>query len=336
MILILSDYTDRHVEQVALWLERAGALYFWYDPAEFPAHSQVRLRHTPTGERSFLIESRHGTINLDSVHVVWTRRPGKPSCPSAIQDDGVRRYVESECDNLMKDLWESLDAVWFPAPRPHIQRMQRKNMQLKLAADIGFRIPETLITNDPEAFLDFYEAFGHGGEHGIISKILSPSFQRTLGATYVRYTEPVGPTDVTAKNSLKVGPAIFQRYVPKDREIRVTVVGSEVFAAAIESQKTRRTQCDWRRYDHGHTPHAPHKLPPDVASMCRQLVHNMQLLFGTIDLVLTPEGDYVFLEINPNGQYLWLENLTGLPISRAVAQQLLQLSGDPQTLHSAP
>ena len=164
MILILSDYTDRHVEQVALWLERAGALYFWYDPAEFPARSQVRLRHTPTGERSFLIESRHGTINLDSVHVVWTRRPGKPSCPSAIQDDGVRRYVESECDNLMKDLWESLDAVWFPAPRPHIQRMQRKNMQLKLAADIGFRIPETLITNDPEAFLDFYEAFGHGGE----------------------------------------------------------------------------------------------------------------------------------------------------------------------------
>jgi glutathione synthase/RimK-type ligase-like ATP-grasp enzyme len=116
---------------------------------------------------------------------------------------------------------------------------------------------------------------------------------------------------------------IFQAYVPKRLEVRVTVVGSAIFPAEIHSQQTHRTRHDWRRYDHGETPYLPHALPGHVAERCLRLVAELGLCYGAIDLVLTPDGRYVFLEINPNGQYLWIEHATGMPISGAVCDLLL-------------
>jgi glutathione synthase/RimK-type ligase-like ATP-grasp enzyme len=105
--------------------------------------------------------------------------------------------------------------------------------------------------------------------------------------------------------------------------LRVTVVGSAVFAAEIHSQFTQHTRFDWRRYDHFETPHRIHALPTEIAQQCVSLVRQLGLCYGAIDLVLTPEGRHVFLEINPNGQYLWIEHATGLPISDAVCDLLL-------------
>jgi glutathione synthase/RimK-type ligase-like ATP-grasp enzyme len=116
---------------------------------------------------------------------------------------------------------------------------------------------------------------------------------------------------------------LFQAYVPKRSELRVTVVGERVFAAEIGSQATHHTRHDWRRYDMAHTPHTPHALPEPVARAAVALVRALGLVYGAIDLVLTPDGDYVFLEINPNGQYLWIEHLTGLPITAAIADHLI-------------
>ena len=138
-----------------------------------------------------------------------------------------------------------------------------------------------------------------------------------------RYTLVVSTRDVGYAGALRRGPVIFQAYVPKRLELRVTVVGSAVFAAEIHSQHTRRTRHDWRRYDHYQTPLGRHALPDDVAGRCRRLVAELGLCYGAIDLILTPDGRYVFLEINPNGQYLWIEEATGLPISDALCDLLM-------------
>jgi glutathione synthase/RimK-type ligase-like ATP-grasp enzyme len=119
---------------------------------------------------------------------------------------------------------------------------------------------------------------------------------------------------------------IFQAYVPKRFELRVTVIGNQVFAAEIHSQLTNHTRYDWRRYDLSRTPHLRHELPPEIQDKCVRLVEQLELSYGAIDMVLTPEGRYVFLEINPNGQYLWIEEQTGLPISAALCDLLMDPS----------
>jgi glutathione synthase/RimK-type ligase-like ATP-grasp enzyme len=123
--------------------------------------------------------------------------------------------------------------------------------------------------------------------------------------------------------------------VPKRFELRVTVVGEQVFAAEIHSQQTNRTRVDWRRYDLSHTPHLPHALPEHVQVKCVELVRRLGLCYGAIDLILTPDGRYVFLEINPSGQYMWIEERTGLPISEAVANLLVSYErGAPVDQHT--
>ena len=87
-----------------------------------------------------------------------------------------------------------------------------------------------------------------------------------------------------------------------------------VFAAEIHSQATHRTRCDWRRYDLGVTPHYRHTLPREIAERCARLAAESGLVYGTIDLILTPDDRYVFLELNAVGEYSWIEELTGLPI----------------------
>src|SRR5439155_11640005 len=87
---------------------------------------------------------------------------------------------------------------------------------------------------------------------------------------------------------------------------------------------TNHTKYDWRRYDLEQTPHLPHQLPDDVAQRCVALTERLGVRYGAVDLILTPDGRYVFLEINPNGQYLWIEELTGLPISDAIRDLLMQ------------
>ena len=116
-------------------------------------------------------------------------------------------------------------------------------------------------------------------------------------------------------------PGIFQEYVPKRVETRITIVGDEVFASEIDSQSNPATIHDWRR-DFANTRYRTHELPVAVAKKCLDFVRMLNLKFGALDFVIRPDGAYVFLEINPNGQWLWIENLTGLPIGNAIATLL--------------
>jgi glutathione synthase/RimK-type ligase-like ATP-grasp enzyme len=95
-----------------------------------------------------------------------------------------------------------------------------------------------------------------------------------------------------------------------------------VFSAAIHSQQSRRTRHDWRRYDRSRTPYTRHELPSEVADQLVTLVRRMKMRYGAIDLIYTQDGRYVFVEINPNGQFLFVEQATSLPISAAIADAL--------------
>jgi glutathione synthase/RimK-type ligase-like ATP-grasp enzyme len=227
-------------------------------------------------------------------------------------------FEKRETINFVLGMLGTLDCRWLPAHPFFVSRADCKIEQLYRAERLGFRVPQTLITNEPEEFVDFFNR-----QHGpLVSK---PAIVNVFSEVYpllARYTERVTRQDLLYLDRLETCPAIFQQCITKDVEVRVTVVGERVFAAEIQSQRSRHARIDWRRYDLSHTPHLPHELPSAVAVRCCALLHELNLSYGAIDLIRDADGEYVFLEVNPNGQYLWLEHLTGMPISDAVCDFL--------------
>jgi hypothetical protein len=323
MILILTEPLDPHADHVEQKLRERSAEFVRFNPAQFPSQAEISLCYSFTGQVRYTLRAGEESIDISGLKAVWYRRPQPPVPHEQIADKLTRNFLEEECYTFVSDVWNSLDCLWLPEHPFVVKRAQLKASQLKVAATLGFELPPTLITNSPEEFLEFYRQ--HNGN--IVSKPTGTSFHRIAGSTFCRYTEVVSKRDVGYAHSVRYCPVIFQAYVPKRLELRITVVGQQVFAAEIHSQETNHTRHDWRRYDHCKTPYFRHELPPEIEQRCVQLVEKLGLCYGAIDMILTPDGRYVFLEINPNGQYLWIEFATGLPISDAICDLLI--SGAP-------
>jgi glutathione synthase/RimK-type ligase-like ATP-grasp enzyme len=235
-----------------------------------------------------------------------------------MRDRRYREGIDEENENFLQDLWRSTNCRWVPGT-PGALRDAEKLRQLTLASQLGFTTPDTLVSNDPDDVLAFYSQ--HAGR--IISKRAAFSRIQEDGDHAYRYTERMSRRDLGYIDAIRFCPMIFQEYVPKDFELRITVVGDDVFAAAIYSQQSNHAKHDWRRYDHYRTRYDIHDLPDDVGKLCRLLTKRLQLSFGAIDMIVTPAGEYVFLEINANGQYLWIEEQTGLPITSSIVDLLI-------------
>jgi len=316
MILVLTSPDDTHADRVCDLLDQADAPWFRFDPAAFPHSAQLTVTTGATGLVQRLLVTRDHSLDLAQVTALWYRRPQAPVVEVPGIDPSHNAALAEECQHLVRDLWETLACLMVPASYWVIQRAQHKISQLQLATALGFELPPTMVTNDPSALIAFSRA--HNGQ--IISKpCMGLALQRT---GYYQYTRPVTRRDLAAAETIHASPMIFQKLVPKAVEVRITVVGDQVFAVAIHSQVSHHTRYDWRRYHHDHTPLTPHTLPPALAAQCVALVARMGLTYGAIDMILTPNGRYIFLEINPNGQYLWVESRTGVPISAAIARLL--------------
>jgi glutathione synthase/RimK-type ligase-like ATP-grasp enzyme len=331
MILILTEDSDSHADKVEQRLRQRGTELLRLDPKKFPSKLEISIAYSATGKMRCTLCLEDAQVNLESVKSVWYRRPNSPVADREITDNLTAEYVAEESKVFLNSLWNTMECLWVPAPQPVLRMAEFKALQLKLAGSLGFDLPPTLITNNPQEFLEFY--CQHNGN--IVSKVLSPALYKAVGRTFNRYTQVVTKRDVAYWRTVRFCPVIFQAYVPKRIELRITVVGREVFAVEIHSQHSNQTRHDWRRYDQFETPYFRHELPTELRARCLHLVERLGLCYGAIDMVLTPDDRYVFLEINPNGQYLWIEQTTGLPISEAICDLLMSGGSVAQTLPPA-
>lgn len=314
MLLVVTEPKDPHLVFLEPKLRGRKLRSLVFNPRDFPSRATLSAQcGRSSGELALELSCPAGRCRLDEVRSIWYRRPEPVEAGPRVTDTAARTFATEEAKALVEDVWHLLDCKWVPGPRGAVREAGHKLRQLRLARAVGLSIPPTLVTNDPAAVLDFYRS--HDGN--VISKPVAGALRESLPG-FVRYTQLASGRDITSVHAVRHAPAVFQAYVRKRVELRVTVVADRVFAAEIHSQATARTQVDWRQYDHRNTPYFVHALPADVAAACRELVRRLGLVFGALDLVLTPEGDYVFLEVNPNGQWGWIEELTGLPISDAL------------------
>ncbi|MBL8412838.1 MAG: hypothetical protein JNM42_00170 [Propionivibrio sp.] len=320
MILIIAKHNEPTAILINELLQQQKQNSVLVDLECFPAHDTLAFRHSAKHGSSVVYNQAKGcAIPLEKISSIFWWRPELPKASPDLTDVALVTHIEEASAEVVYGIFDDLDCLHFPCSRHTMRRAKLKLPQLTLAAKLGFHIPETLVTNDPEAFLDFFNA----AQTRVITKpavaLPNPIFREVVFG----YANLVQPRDLLYFQDVRLCPFIAQHYVEKKVEIRVTVVGPDVFAAEIHSQSTNRTKTDWRHYDDGNTPHFVHQLPEEIEQLCRKLVVAMGLLYGAIDLILTPAGDYFFLEINPAGQFGWIEGMTGLPISQRIVRMLV-------------
>lgn len=258
-----------------------------------------------------IIETDKGLIDLNKVSAVWYRRPVEPKAHEAVKSPQARHYAEEEGYYYIKNLWRMLrHTSWISNPDA-ISWANVKLDQLKVARHIGMKIPDTLATTDPVVAQRFYDTH----PCGVIVKpftVNTLEYKDTLASIM---TSRVTNEMMLNIEQVKYGITFFQQEIAKEFEVRVTVIGDDVYAAKVDSQSDERRKVDWRNTSNNPIVWYKHIIPDDLANQCRQVVDHYGLRFGTFDFAFTPEGEYVFFEMNPNGQWAWLEIELGYPMT---------------------
>jgi glutathione synthase/RimK-type ligase-like ATP-grasp enzyme len=305
MLLIITHKQDYTVDFVVNQLNAAAVSYYRLNCDDL-LNAPYHLHFSTAGGLDL--------GQLAQVSAVWFRRVKPPQLPAGTEPH-VAEYVAGELLALLHNLYLLLDCKWVSQPAA-IYQAENKLYQLKIAGKLGFTLPDTLVTNERSALLDFYQA--HAGEV-IIKPLFNSRPAQPSGQQQVLFTNRLDPAHLTHLDRYTLTPSIYQRNIAKAYEVRVTIVGTAVFAAAVDSQTSPVTHQDWRR---ARLPFRAYELPPAVAQRCVALVEELHLRFGAIDLIRSVDGQYYFLEINPNGQWAWLEMECGLPISQALITEL--------------
>ena len=204
-----------------------------------------------------------------------------------------------------------------------VRRAETKQLQLQIAHAIGLEIPDSLTSNDPQAV----RAFAQAHPEGIVTKMLGSFAIYEEGKEKVVFTSKMQPEHLADLESLNLCPMTFQACIPKALELRVTVVGTRIFSASIDSQALPSAAIDWRREGHTMIEQWRHyELPKEVADKVLQVMDAVGLNYGALDFIVTPDGSHVFLEVNPAGEFMWLQKWPGLPIADALADVLMGLA----------
>ena len=276
--------------------------------------------------------TKDGRFDGDDVVSVWHRRfvagAGLP-----LQLGDLRAPAVEESRRTLYGMIAGLDVPQMDRLED-VRRCDHKELQLKRARALGLDVPRTLFSNDADEVRLFFEACGGR----MITKMQSSFTIVRDGIENVVFTSVVDEAALADLGGLRWCPMQFQELIDKRLELRATVVGDEVFCAAVDSQEhSEQTRIDWRKDGVGLLQKwRPFSLPPSTSKALRQLVKGFGLAFAAADFILTPDERLVFLEINAGGEWFWLDEhctgamgrgphnvgAAGLPIAAAIAAWL--------------
>lgn len=303
-VLLLTNPADVHGMAVSWALKQWDIKHDIIDFSDFPSKKDAQICVKESGD----VECSFGDITgfgPDTYSVIWDRRALSPTV-SVEAHEADRRFIRAESKRFVENLRSVLTSGrsrWINAPEA-AKVADSKVQQLMHAAKLGFQIPSTLISNNHRAVTEFVTS----NDRTIVKQFCQLAWLSEDNKTsYPVQTVEVGLEEVLDPDPVQLCPNIFQPVVEIKYELRVTVIGEHTYAAKIDSQKDGPL-IDWRaavaRNELGVE---EHNLPPLIAERCVQLCKSLGLEFGCLDLVVTPDDNYFFLEINQSGQWLWKE-----------------------------
>jgi hypothetical protein len=256
------------------------------------------------------------------ITAVWERRPEAPSQLLVDNLPEINKHNLKEARGFLSFLSYYLKDIFSIGNAVYDRVSASKMLQLKTAKELGMKVPDTCFSNRKEDVINFAGNY----EYVLLKSIANDNVWIGDEYEYVFYAQKLKSSLLAEQPEEMFSQTVsfVQNYIEKQFELRITVVDKYVFACKIDSQllDDDKGKIDWRQgYDYG-LKHEIFELPKNVADFCRRYLEKMSLHFGCFDMIVTPENEYVFLECNPNGQWLWIELETGMKISEAIAEVL--------------
>ena len=315
VVLVLTQPDDETADIVMERMVEREVPVFRFDTADFPIRARLDLR-MHQGRWTGTLKAFNGVLDISEVATVWYRRPTTFRLPRAM-DASTQRFAAAEARHAFAGILYALVPRWVNAPHARAVA-EYKPLQLQVAADHGLSVPETLLTNEGVAARTFAQHH-HGA---VVYKSLQGGVPVSQDGSRVLI-----PTTALEDENLADDEAIswtacqFQQRIDKRREVRVVIAGDRVLAAEAAPQTPNDDVIDWRLLDLDLRWQA-HELPGTIAGALRDVVAALGLAAGVADLLIDDAGGYQFLEINPDGQWAWLEDEAGVPATEAFVDLL--------------
>lgn len=319
-VVLLITHSDDYftIDRVEEALSKKGVPTFRFNTDEFPLNVQLTAQFD-NDQSNHRLEYAGQSISTEQVKAVWMRRIWQPKFNQELDPQYIQACTQ-ESTTTLEGFWDSLREARWVDNLEKIEAASNKQRQLRLAKEVGLVIPRTLITNKAEAAREFFQQV----EGKMVSKLLSAlGYSMSARPDMFLYTSTVQEEDLQDAESLRYCPMVFQEQIPKEKELRVVYVNGKTFVGALNSANYNDASVDWRKpgVEVGAWEH--HQLPEEVQNRLQAFMGALGLYFGACDFILTPSGEYVFLEVNPVGEWGMVEKELNLPISSAIADTLI-------------
>ena len=323
-IIICEDPTEEPIRRVVALISGAGVEPHVFATTEI-ANLGIECYLPSEGKPT----SRLGGVDLCGRHArVWWRRGTLPKLSYFSEPDtSVAKFMVSQYSGAlwgMLTLPTALGGDWMNTPSQEALLDENKVLQHVLAQQAGLTVAPMICTDDPDAARRFVSTYGAVAAKPVSGFVMKTDLPNGREVPLAMFTKLLTVEEFDRVAGLtRHAPLLLEPYIEKDFELRITIVGQRIHACRIDSQRSERTRIDWRNYDLENTPHSQFELPYRVRDQLLNFMKSAGLEFAAIDMIVSRDGEFVFLEANPCGQYGWIESLTGLPISETIAEWLM-------------
>lgn len=306
MLLIITNKNDFAVDYLINKLLEKDLPYFRLNSEDL---AELEFNAELTTHSTKIIRDKKNSVCLNKVTTIWYRRAISPSITSSKYSKGEINFINGELRHLVEGLLLSLDAKWINSIDATYLG-ERKLYQLEVASSLGFNVPKSLVTNQHKDAVQFLNSC----ERGIICKPIFHGLLFSDNSAFAIHTNRVDESDL---NELKTSnmPIYLQEEVDRVCDLRVTVVGRDIYTVKIQHDVEKTP--DWR-VKNQEVKQSVSELPSFIKDLIYKLMDALDLEYGALDFILDKDGNYVFLEVNPAGEWAWLENDLGLPISESL------------------
>jgi glutathione synthase/RimK-type ligase-like ATP-grasp enzyme len=321
-ILIVTTQDDLHSNAVARSIESLGGRPVLLEREAYGSEWALTASQGSEGV-GVSFDMPDATLRMQDIGAIWLRRDftiettKKDSSPEALY---VATQTVIHVNGVIALLAERVPCMNRPEAN---RRCNSKFYQAEIARQHGLMIPETFQGGHPSAAYRFQERIPED-RRICIKPLEAVHLRKSDGTIFAHYNSIFQRRPEAQLTSLRDCPVILQEFVEKEVEIRATVVGDQVFAASIDTRSaSEQAQIDWRHYDWANTPYRQYELPVSVRESLLKIMRALGLSYGAFDLIKSKNGEFFFLEVNSQGQWLWVEDLTDLKITDGVAQWLI-------------
>ena len=315
-VLILTYASDPHADSICDYFRNTGIEFFRINTDKLIRDFSISF---DSKENIFRVSDNSKHITIDQTWNIWNRRIVDPETLSDIPKD-LEKIITIETKRTWEGLLISHRGKVINRPQNQYHANSKID-QIKFVSEFckEIKIPNTILTNRPKDVIKFYKE-----NSKICHKLQQQTIVEKNGESLIAYTNIVNENHLENVELIRRNPCLFQEYIEKAYELRITALEDKAIGIAIHSQNSERSKIDFRRYDFDNVNYEKVQLPKKIEDFCRNLIRHYGLSFGQIDMIYTSQGEYIFLELNPNGQWLWLEQQSGYNLTKDIASNLIK------------